>query len=94
MQQKKLITKNITQSEILRAKEQLKTSVILDLESMSARMESLAKSELIYNDYEDVPATIGAIDNVSKDSLIKIINKYMNPEQWSDILILPKEKQK
>jgi predicted Zn-dependent peptidase len=86
----KLKSKNITLAEMKRAKEQLKTSVILDMESMSARMEALAKGELLNNEYEDVPFTIQAIEAVNESIIISMIEKYMQFDDWSKILILPK----
>lgn len=86
---RKLAEQRIPSRELQRAKEQLKSSTIMSLESMSARMQSLAKAELEEGIYEDIATTIAAIDAVSADDLNTVAQHYAHPEDWTSVLILP-----
>ncbi len=76
-------------SEFKRAKEQLKSSVIMELESKSARIQSMVKNEFQLGLYEDSISTIKSIDAVTIEDLNFIINKYFNLEDWNYIAIKP-----
>lgn len=75
--------------ELQRAKEQLKSSTIMGLESMSSRMQSLAKAEMEEDGYEDTARTIAAIDAVSTDQIAEAAERYFQPDQWSYVVMLP-----
>lgn len=82
----KIIQKGITKSELQRAKEQLKSSLIMNLESMSARMQTLAKTEFIGEEYEDLGTIIRLIDATAMDEMNDSINKYLQFESWSEVI--------
>lgn len=85
----KLIEKKILGTELDRAKEQLKSSTIMAMESMSTRMQSLAKSELLLGENEDIETTIDLINGVTLDQIKDVAEKYYNFDQWSKIVFLP-----
>jgi predicted Zn-dependent peptidase len=85
----KLSQKPVSKPELQRAKEQLKSSIIMSLESMSERMQMMAKGELEEGGYEDASATIAAIDTVSADDLLRLMREYGGFGDWSTVVILP-----
>lgn len=77
----------ITKSELLRAKEQVKSSIIMAMEDMSLRMQSLAKAELEELTHEDMEQTIQAIDNVTNYDVSSVATVLSNPAKWTSVII-------
>jgi len=88
---KNLSEKRIPKTEINRAKEQLKSSTIMALEGMSARMQALLKSELSFGYNESIEETIRQIDIVNDDIIAETAKKYLAHENWSEILFISKD---
>lgn len=69
------IQKNkMTNIEIKKAKEQLKGSYILGLESVSSRMFSVGKSELMLKKVYEPKEVLTQIDSITKDSVDEVID--------------------
>ncbi len=90
-QMDKILHDKITYSEVSRAKEQLKSSLIMDLESMSARMQSLAKNELLTGKHESVKQIIERIDTIAIESIKQAACKYFGSKLWCKALIYPEK---
>ena len=88
---KNLSEKRIPKTEINRAKEQLKSSTIMALEGMSARMQSLLKSEVSFGCNESIEETIAEINNVDDDTISETAKKYLAANDWSEILFISKD---
>ena len=86
---KKIIDKKISAAEINRAKQQLTSDLVMSMESMSNRMQSSIKSELIYGRQEKMAEKITALKNLSLDSIKECAEKYLDIKQWNKILYLP-----
>jgi len=71
----------ISDSDIEKAKNQLKGSYILGLESTSSRMNSMGKSQLILGKVRTPQEILDSIDKVSRDSIYEIIRYVFRPEQ-------------
>ncbi|MFA6571577.1 MAG: pitrilysin family protein [Bacteroidota bacterium] len=84
-----LLDKKITKEEISRAKEQLKASTIMELESMSSRMQILGRNELLSGTYEDTPSIIRDIDSITTHRIRAIAQKYFLLEDWSTVIFRP-----
>lgn len=61
--------------ELERAKEQLKASILMALESTGARMGRLGRSLLLLGQVEDPDAIIEKIDRVSADDLVRLARR-------------------
>jgi predicted Zn-dependent peptidase len=70
----------ITKEEIERAKEYLKGTLVLGLESTSSRMSWMAKSEFYYNRIHTIDEVFGKIDKVSQGDIIRLANQYFRDE--------------
>ena len=68
----------LTEKEIHESKEQLKGSYLLDLESTGSRMMSIGKSMLLVNKVKTTDEILECINNVSFDSIKKVIDKVFD----------------
>ncbi len=82
----KLADGKIAETEIKRAREQLKSSTIMALESMNTRMSNLAKSELTIGVYEDIDSTIEAVESVTLADLKDTAARYLDYNEWSSVV--------
>ncbi len=76
-----LKAEKLSDAEISTAKEQLKASVIMGLEGMSARMSSYGKGILFENKIRSMEETIHLIESVSRDSVAEIIDKVFDRDK-------------
>ncbi len=83
---KKLIANKITDKELSRAKEQLKASTIMSMESLSSRMQNLAKSEFMLGRNQDADELIEHINAINMESMNNVIEKYLELSNWSEII--------
>lgn len=86
----KVVRNGIFNSEIHRAKEQLKSGIIMEGENLSSRMSSLFKSEIYSEDDSSIEHTLEQIEKVTPDLIYQTALKYFEPDDWSVITILPK----
>lgn len=83
---KKLANGKISKAEFSRAKEQLKSSIVMDLESMSARMQALARFEFVANKRETLGDTIQKIDSIGHDEISSLAESIFQLNDWSEII--------
>lgn len=69
----KLIDDGVTDEEFLMAREQLKVSFILGLDSISSRMSAIGRSKLLYGKVNDPNDVIRRIENVTKEDVERVI---------------------
>lgn len=82
----KLVKGGISDKELHRAKEQLKANTIMALESLSSRMQNLAKSEFLISKYESAELLINQIEIITMDDINNCITKYLANTNWTKIL--------
>lgn len=73
----KVKKEGITKEELQRAKEYLKGNLVLGLESTSARMSWMAKSEFYYGRVQTIDEIFAMVDKVTQDDIIKLANEYL-----------------
>lgn len=86
-----LTEKNITKEELRRAQEQLKSSLIIGLESLSGRMNLLAKSELYLGMFETIEEKIAKIERISAKDIRQMAEEYLGVDAWHRAVIVPKK---
>ncbi len=86
----KISVNNLTKKEIERAKEQIKSNSIMALEGMSARIQSLIKSEISFDRYESIEDTILEIDSVTAEDIFNCAKKYLASDAWSEVRLIAK----
>lgn len=84
----KLLDKGVSSKELHRSKEQLKSSIIMEQESLSARMQSLAKNVLMFTDFEDIKKTMTEINSISSKDIHDLIELYISPNKLSIVKMI------
>ena len=79
----KLCETKITAKELRRAQEQSKSGIMMSLESMSSRMQSMGKSELEEGFHETIATTIERVESVQADDILRLSQEYLGCEGWS-----------
>jgi predicted Zn-dependent peptidase len=75
---KKMKMDAVTGEELKRAKNQVKGSIMLGLESTANRMSKLVKQEMYFGRFFTLNETIEAIDQVKEEDIMSIANKIMD----------------
>ena len=70
----------IAEEELNRAKDQLKGSLMLSLESSTARMSNLARQEMYYERFVSMDEIIDRIQAVTQEDLLRSANELFRPE--------------
>jgi len=78
---RKLKNEPVPADELRRAKDQLKGSLMLSLESSTARMSNLARQEMYFARYYDLDELIQKIESVTAEDLLSLANEFFKPEQ-------------
>jgi predicted Zn-dependent peptidase len=71
----------VSEDELQRAKNQLKGSLMLSMESSTARMSNLARQEMYYNRFFGMSEIIERVQAVSTDDVQKNANEFFSPDQ-------------
>jgi predicted Zn-dependent peptidase len=77
---RRLKTDRVLEEELRRAKDQLKGSLMLSLESSTARMSNLARQEMYFDRYYDLDELIRKIEAVTADDLTKLANEFFQTD--------------
>jgi predicted Zn-dependent peptidase len=76
----KLKTEPVPEEELRRSKDQLKGSLMLSLESSTARMSNLARQEMYFDRFYDLDELIAKIEGVTVDDLNTLANEFFQTE--------------
>ena len=76
----KLKAEAVTDEELRRSKDQLKGSLMLSLESSTARMSNLARQEMYFDRFYDLDELIEKIEGVTAEDLQNLANQFFKPE--------------
>lgn len=77
---RKIKKHGVKKEELARAKEYLKGTLVLGLESTSSRMAWLARSDFYYNRSITVDEIFAKVDKVSQDDIIELANRFFKDE--------------
>ena len=70
----------VTEEELRRVKEQLKTNMVLGLESSGARMNSLARQQMFYGRFFTTDEITAEVDRVTSEDILRVANDLLRPE--------------
>jgi predicted Zn-dependent peptidase len=70
----------VPEDELRRAKDQLKGSLVLSLESSMARMSNLARQEMYFDHFQDLDELVEKIEAVSAEEVQAIAREFFNTE--------------
>jgi len=71
----------VTPEELRRAKDHLKGSFVLGLESTSSRMGNLARQELYFQRFFSLDEMLESIERVTADQVQKLAQQFFDPKQ-------------
>jgi predicted Zn-dependent peptidase len=73
----------VSDEELRRAKDHLKGSLMLSLESTSSRMSNLARQEMYFGKFFTLDEIIASIENVTREEIQEIAREFFRPEHIS-----------
>ncbi len=80
---RRIKAEEVSSEELERNKDQLKSSLMLNLESSSARMSSLAQHEMTFGRFFSPDETIAAVDAVTSRDIQRLANDVFQPESFA-----------
>jgi len=89
---KRIYTEAVDEEEVLSAKEQIKSSVVLGMENSSNRMSRLAECELFFGEYIPVDYVLDRVNKVSIEEVQHIAEKYLKDRPITFASIGPEKK--
>lgn len=84
-------SKKPTEKELKRAKEQLKTATIIEMESMASKIHNIIKYELYFGYRADINNIIDDIENITLDDIVDINARYLTPDNWYKCILIPED---
>jgi predicted Zn-dependent peptidase len=79
----------VTEEELRRAKDHLKGSLVLSLESSGSRMSSLARQEMYLNRFYTIEELQTALEAVTREQVQEIAREFFRPEQIAVTVVGP-----
>jgi predicted Zn-dependent peptidase len=79
----------VSEEELLRAKNHLKGSLMLSLESTSSRMSNLARQELYFGRFYSLDEILASIEAVTREEVQALAQEFFRPEQISATVLGP-----
>jgi predicted Zn-dependent peptidase len=79
----------VSDEELRRAKNHLKGSLMLSLESTSSRMSNLARQELYFGKFYSLDEILASIEAVSREDVQSLAQEFFRPEQISATVLGP-----
>ena len=77
---RRLKREQVAVAELKRAKDQMKSNIVLGLESSSSRMSNLARQEMYFGRFFSVDETVAEIDRVTPDDIQRLANHLFQPD--------------
>jgi predicted Zn-dependent peptidase len=73
----------VSEEELRRAKNHLKGSLMLSLESTSSRMSNLARQELYFHRFSSLDEILASIENVTRQEVQSLAQEFFQPDHIS-----------
>jgi predicted Zn-dependent peptidase len=79
----------VSEEELLRAKNHLKGSLMLSLESTSSRMSNLARQELYFHRFSSLDEILASIEAVTREQIQSLAQLFFQPDQIAATVLGP-----
>ncbi|HUN61821.1 MAG TPA: pitrilysin family protein [Candidatus Sulfotelmatobacter sp.] len=79
----------VTEEELLRAKNHLKGSLMLSLESTSSRMSNLARQELYFHRFSSLDEILSSIEAVTREQVQALAQEFFQPQRIATTVLGP-----
>ena len=77
---RRLKEEQVSASELKRAKDQMKSNMVLGLESSGSRMSNLARQQMYYGRFISIDEVVAEIDRVTPADIERLANELFRPE--------------
>jgi predicted Zn-dependent peptidase len=77
---RRLKQEKVSDAELKRAKDQMKSNIVLGLESSSSRMSNLARQQMYFGRFFAVDEIVAEIDRVTPDEIQRLANQLFQPQ--------------
>ena len=77
---RRLKQEQVAPAELKRAKDQMKSNIVLGLESSSSRMSNLARQQMYFGRFFSVDEIVAEIDRVTPDDIQRLANHLFQPD--------------
>jgi len=77
---RRLKNEQVADAELKRAKDQMKSNIVLGLESSSSRMSNLARQQMYFGRFFSVDEVVAEIDRVHPDDVQRLANQLFQPD--------------
>ena len=77
----------VTTEELRRAKDHLKGSLVLSLESTSARMSNLARQEMYFGRFFSTDEILAAVEAVTREDVQSVANAFFRADQLAATIV-------
>ena len=77
----------VAADELRRAKDHLKGSLMLSLESTSARMSNLARQEMYFGRFFSLDELLASIESVTREEVLAIAREFFQPEKVAATIV-------
>ena len=77
---RRLKNEQVAASELNRAKDQMKSNIVLGLESSSSRMSNLARQQMYFGRFFSIDEVVSEIDSVTPDGVQRLANQLFQPD--------------
>jgi len=79
----------VSEEELLRAKNHLKGSLMLSLESTSSRMSNLARQELYFHRFYSLDEILASIESVTREEVQSLAQEFFEPDHIAVTVLGP-----
>jgi predicted Zn-dependent peptidase len=79
----------VSEEELLRAKNHLKGSLMLSLESTSSRMSNLARQELYFHRFSSLDEILASIEGVTREDVQSLAKEFFCPDRIAATVLGP-----
>ena len=84
---RRLKGEEVTAAELKRAKDQMKSNMVLGLESSGSRMSNLARQQMYYGRFIAIDEVVAEIDRVTPAEIQRLANELFRPESMALTLL-------
>jgi predicted Zn-dependent peptidase len=78
---RRLKQKKVSDAELKRARDQMKSNIVLGLESSGSRMSNLARQQMYFGRFFSVDDVVAEIDRVTPAEIQRLANQIFQPER-------------
>jgi zinc protease len=88
----KIRTQKVSELDLRKAKNQIMKDFVDGLTTIDGKAQSLAVNEILFSDYKHLFSDLEDYEKVTANEVMKVSQKYLNPQQKVTAILNPKGK--